>query len=92
MKAPQSSAGQFALMFISQFISFFVIVANIRAFTRDLYGWTALTDGLIVAQNFAVAKLMMQDEKARTWWAGAGATVGGVCGSLCSIWVTKRLF
>jgi len=92
MKAPSTHLGQFALLFVAEFISFFIVVANTRAFTHDNYLWTAITDTLFSAQKFAVAKLMMSDTKARTWWAGLGATLGGTCGSLLSIYVTKKFY
>lgn len=91
MKAPSSRLGQFALLFVAEFISFFIIVANTRAFTHDSYFWTAITDTLFSLQSFAMVKLMMDDAKARSWWAGAGATLGGTCGSLLSIYVTRKL-
>lgn len=47
---------------------------------------------LIVLQNMIMAKIFIEDEKARDAWSIAGATIGGACGSLLSIWVTKHLF
>lgn len=90
MKAPTSKLGQFSLMFIAELISFFVIVANTRAFTHGNYGWTAITDGAFSLQNFVMLKLMVDDEKARSLWAGLGYTAGGICGSLLAIFVTSH--
>lgn len=92
MKAPSTRLGQFSLLFVAEFFSFFIIVANTRAFTHDSYLWTAITDTLFSLQSFAMAKLMMDDARARTWAAGLGATLGGTCGSLLSIFVTKRFY
>lgn len=79
-------------MFVTELISFFIIVANTRAFTQGNYVWTAITDTIFSAQGFVMFKLMADNKEARTWWAGLGCTLGGTCGSLLSIWVTKRLY
>lgn len=84
--------GQFLLMFITELISFFIVVANTRAYTHGFYGWTALTDTLYSAQGFIMFKIMADDENGRTWWAGLGCTLGGTCGSLLAIWCTKHLY
>jgi hypothetical protein len=90
MKAPTSRLGQFSLMFVAEFVSFFIIVANTRAFTHSNYGWTAITDGAFSLQNFIMMKLMVDDEKARSFWAGLGYTMGGMLGSLLAIFVTSH--
>jgi hypothetical protein len=92
LKAPKSRWGQFWLMFVTECICFFVIVANTRAYTQGNYFWTAVTDTIFSAQGFVMGKLMMDDKEARSWASGAGCTIGGTCGSLLSIWVTKHLF
>lgn len=89
---PQSSVGQFFFFAIAEAVSFFVIVANTRALAQGSYTWTALTDTLFSAQAFVIAKLMIDDKNGRTWAAGLGMTFGGTCGSLLSIFVTKRLY
>lgn len=91
MNAPTSRLGQFSLMFVAELISFFIIVANTRAYTHGSYLWTAITDTLFSAQAFVMGKLMMDDPKARSWWAGLGCTLGGTCGSLLAIFVTSIL-
>lgn len=91
MKAPTSRLGQFSLGFVVELISFFIIVANTRAYTHGNYGWTIITDTLFSMQSFCMAKLMMDDKNARTWWMGAGYTVGGTLGSCLAIFVTSRL-
>lgn len=92
LKAPKHWYGQFFLMFFTEMISFFIIVANTRAYTHGLYGWTALTDTLFSAQSFVMIKLMADDANARSWAAGAGCTLGGTVGSLAAIWATKHLY
>ena len=91
MKAPTSRLGQFSLGFFAEMISFFIIVANARAYTHGAYGWTALTDCLFSLQNFAMMKLMIDDQNARTWYLGIGYTIGGMIGSLLAIFVTSHL-
>jgi len=89
---PKSRIGQLLFFFIENFICFFIIVANTRAFTQGNYIWTIVTDTLFSAQSFFVAKLMIDDKDGRTIWAGAGSTIGGTLGSLASIWCTKYLY
>lgn len=91
MKVPKSKLGQFCLFFVAEFISFFIIVANTRAYTKGSYTWTAITDGMFTSQAFIMTKIMVDDSNARSWWAGAGYTVGGTCGSLLAIFVTSHL-
>jgi hypothetical protein len=92
MKAPESPWGQFGFFFIAEFFSCLVIVANTRAFTLADYGWTAITEAVWGAQTFILWKLMFDDERCRTWAAGAGMVLGSVAGAELSIFITKRLF
>ena len=87
-----TSTGQFCAAFLVEALSFFVVVANTRAYTHGLYMWTFVTDVFFSAQGFAVAKVMTEDARTRTWWAGFGFTLGGATGSLLSIFVTKKLY
>lgn len=89
---PKSRVGQFFFMFGTELISFFIICANFRAVALGSYFWTALTDTLFSAQAFVIGKLMIDEPNARSWAAGAGCTIGGTCGSLLSIYVTKHLY
>lgn len=90
MKAPKTALGQFSLMFMVELVAFFIVVANTRAYTKGLYTWTAITDMLLSLQSFIMAKLMIDDVNGRSWWAGAGLTLGGACGSLLAIFVTSH--
>lgn len=92
MKVPKTAAGQFTLFMAVEAVSFFLVVANNRAVAQGNYWWTALTDTLFSLQAFAVFKLAVDDANGRTWAAGLGGTVGGVCGSLLSIWITKHVY
>lgn len=84
-----TALGTFTLMFVAEFISFFIIVANTRAYTHGNYTWTVVTDTLFSLQSFCMSKLMIDDPKARTWWAGLGFTLGGTLGSCAAIFVTE---
>lgn len=92
MKVPASHAGQFVFFALLEAFSFFIICACTRAQALGLYGWTAVTSAVFSLQSFAVAKVMMEDSNARSWWAGAGMVVGGVVGDVLSVWITKHLF
>jgi len=89
---PKSKIGQFGFMFCTELISFFIICSNFRAVAQGSYFWTALTDTLFSAQAFVIGKLMIDEPNARSWSAGLGCTIGGTCGSLLSIFVTKHLY
>lgn len=91
MKAPKTRLGQFSLMFITELFSFFIIACNTISYTHGSYFWTAATDTVFSAQAFVMFKLMIDDEKARSWWSGLGCTLGGTCGSLLAIFVTHLL-
>lgn len=83
---------QFLLFFGTQALAYFLIVANTRAFTHDNYLATLVTDGLICAESFIMGKLMIESAKSRSAAAGAGMILGGMAGSVLSIWVTKRWY
>lgn len=83
--------GQFFVGFTAEFISFFIVVANTRAYTHSNYLWTTITDTLFSLQNFAMTKIMIDDPQARTWYLGLGYTIGGTLGSLAAIAVTSKL-
>lgn len=87
---PKSQFGQFAFFFITQMMSYFLIVANTRAFVGLHYLWTGVTDTLIASWGFVSVKLIADGK--RGWVAGLGYTLGGTCGSLLSIWVTGKLY
>jgi len=90
--APTSKLGQFSLAFIAEMLAFFIVVANTRAYTHGLYLWTALTDMAFSAQSFIVAKFMVDFKECRTLASGLGFTLGGACGSLLGIYITKVLY
>lgn len=92
MKVPTDPLGQFVFFAAAEFVSFFVISSNFRAIAIGNYFWAGTTDFMTLVQNFAIGKLMMDDERMRTWYVGLGAAVGGTLGTLVSIYVTKRIY
>lgn len=77
---------------VTEFFSFFIIVVNTRAFTKGLYGWTMLTDGLFITQTFLVSKWMVEKPEARGLGAYLGFLTGGTIGSVFAIYITKLLY
>jgi len=92
IRIPTSPLGQFLFFGSTELFTFFVITANFRAIAIGSYFWAGITDYLTVLVNFGVGKLMMDDEKNRSWWVGLGFATGGTIGTLLSIWVTKHLY
>lgn len=75
--------------FLLQFVQFFLVVANTRAYTQGNYTWTALTDLLFSVIQFTILKKVAASKKESDvlWYA-----LGGVAGSLTSIYVTKLIY
>lgn len=88
---PKSKLGQFSLFAGTQMLSYFLFVANGRAYTQGNYTWTAITDSLYAAQSFFLIRRMVTEE-ANNVWSFAGYVVGGVAGSLLSILVTTHIY
>lgn len=79
------------LLFGAQFLSYFLIVANTRAYTQGRYVWTAVTDTAIALIGFYTMKWISEGEDNRLATAMFYA-MGGMLGSLVSIWVTKLVY
>jgi hypothetical protein len=82
----------FAIAFATQFFSYFIIVANTRAFTEGSYRWTFITDSFFITQSFFVGKWMIETKSARGIPAYFGFLLGGTLGSLAAIFTTKHLY
>ena len=82
----------FLIAAATEFISFFLVVVNTRAYTQGLYFWTFVTDSFFISQAFFVAKWMVEVKQARSLTAYFGFLLGGTLGSLTAIWVTKHLY
>lgn len=89
---PTTKLGQFLFFFASEFICFFVIVANTRAVALANYFGAAATDLAFGLQAWAMLKLTVENKDARTFAGGCGSTLGGTCGTLLSIYFTKHIF
>lgn len=92
MKVPQTKLGQFFFFFFAQFLSYFLIVANTRAYTHDYYVWTVVSDSMLSAQSFLLGKLAIENIGARGLWAFMGTFLGGASGSVASIFLTKKVY
>lgn len=88
----KSSLKVFAIAAATEFISFFLIVVNTRAYTKGLYVWTFLTDSFYITQSFFVMKWMVEVKESRGMAAYFGFLFGGTAGSLCAIFLTKLLY
>lgn len=82
----------FLIAAATEFLAFFLIVVNTRAYTQGLYLWTFFTDAFFISQSFWVAKWMVEAKEARGLGAYFGFLIGGTCGSLTAIFVTKFLY
>jgi hypothetical protein len=92
LAVPKTARGQFSFFFFSEMVCFFIIVANMRAVALANYLGAASTDLLFGLQAWGMMKLTVEHEEARTFAGGIGTTLGGVCGTLLSIWATKHVF
>jgi hypothetical protein len=95
IEVPESKIGQFAFFFTIQCLSYFLFVANGRAYTVALhpYFWTGITDALYAFQSFFfLSKFVTADPKSRGAAAMLGYVAGGVTGSLLSILLTHHLY
>ena len=92
LRIPETKVGQFFFFFTAEMVCFFIIVANMRAVALANYAGAAVTDLLFGLQAWGMMKLTVEHEEARTFAGGLGTTLGGVCGTLLSIYFTKRIF
>lgn len=88
----QTKHGQFLFFFFSEFISFFIIVAQTRFIANASYLGTIATDLSWGFQAWAVHKITVEHKEGRTWYAGLGSTLGGTLGSVVSLYVSKHYF
>jgi hypothetical protein len=82
----------FAFWFLAEFTIYALVVANGRAYNQGNYLATAATDGMISAFNFWFAVKFIEGKDNRTWPALAGCVLGGMTGSVCSIFATRLLY
>jgi S-methylmethionine-dependent homocysteine/selenocysteine methylase len=67
-------------------LQYAVVVANMRAVAAGSYGWTVSTDALIAFNGIVLTKFVVG---ANTWPEKAAVVVGGCCGSVVTLWLTK---
>jgi hypothetical protein len=53
---PKTRWGQFAFMFSTELVSFFIICSNMRAVAQANYIWSAITDTLFLHNNLPSVK------------------------------------
>lgn len=70
-----------------QFISYFILVGNIRAVAKLHYGFAALTEVAHLGMLWFILKRIVESD---SWFAFAGYVVGGTCGTLLSMYLTRR--
>jgi hypothetical protein len=82
-------AKQFLIFFLIQAISYGVICWNYRAVAQARYFSIGISDMGCAAISWTLIKRIGE---AKSYWAQAGYILGGACGSLVSVWITKRIF
>jgi hypothetical protein len=80
---------QFALFFLIQFVNYGLICLNTRAIANVWIGTLVASDMAIAGLNFKVIK-KIADSESRA--ALLGYTIGGACGSVVSVLLSKRIF
>jgi len=76
------------LFFVTQFFCFALIIINTRAYNRDKYVLTVVTDLFFGAYGWFVIKAI-GDCKHR--WGWVGYTLGGATGSVFGIWFSNQI-
>jgi hypothetical protein len=85
----KAAAKQFVAFFLIQALSYGVVCWNFRAVAQARYGSIGVSDMLCAAISWTLIKRIGE---AKSHWAQAGFILGGACGSLLSVWITKRVF
>jgi len=92
LNVPETKLGQFMFFFVSEFICFFIIVADTRAIALGSYLGATVTNVAFGMQAWLVRKLTVEHEGARSLSSGLGSTIGGTLGTLLSIYFTRILY
>ncbi len=77
----------FFLFFFIQALLYGLLCWNYRAVAKGHYKHIAMSDLAIAALNFLVIKRVSESD---SYVAMAGYILGGVTGSLVSVWLTER--
>lgn len=78
-----------SILFITQVISYSLLVINYRAVAQAHYAWSALSDFAIASLSFFVIKKIANSEDSVHLWLGY--SLGGVAGSFIGIWLSLVL-
>ncbi len=78
-----------AQLFVLNFVQFFIIVANTRAYTQGHYFWTAVTDMALCIIGFTVTKRIAES---KSWQDRIGFALGGTLGAQAAIYITKLIY
>jgi hypothetical protein len=79
----------FAGFFAVQFLSYSLFCWNYRAVAQARYGDVFASDVACATVSFYLIKKV---SGATSHWAMAGYILGGACGALFSVWLTKRIY
>jgi hypothetical protein len=82
---------EFFYFFGVQFLNYAVVTWNLRALVLGWYVSMCISDALISIIGFTIIKKISGNES-RTAVGMAGYAIGGACGSLFSVFLTKRIF
>lgn len=75
-------------IFLAQFVAFFLIVINTRAYTGNNYSITAISDIIWSTLNFFVIRKIAQD--AFNIGSLIAYTAGGTIGSLLAMYISSN--
>ena len=79
----------FMLIFGVQFIQYCIVSISYRAMAQGRYVWTFVTDMIYGLNSFYLIKRIMKSDSNLEI---IGYTLGGACGSMLAIWITKQVF
>lgn len=78
----------FLLIFIGQFLVYFLVVVNTRAYTNDNYALTAISDLIFASVNFFIIKRIAKETS--NMLDLTAYVLGGTVGSLLSMYISKE--
>ena len=80
---------EFAMFFGFQFISYALVCWNFRAISQAWYGSLVISDIAISINGYFLVKRIVE---ARSKTAICGYALGGACGSIFAVWLTRAVF
>jgi hypothetical protein len=80
---------EFLSFFLLQALFYGVLCWNYRAVAQARYASIGVSDMACAAISWTLIKRIGE---AKSKWAQAGFILGGACGSLLSVWITKQVF